>query len=219
MRPGGAAAARSGGAPGSAAVLSAVVRGVNAARGPLLDDVAAVAAAAAGLDRVDREAGSGATAAAEQARPQVHGAATDAAAGLGRLTADETGYDTALVQLDKAGTVAGLDAGQRRSLASADSAGRSELAAVRSLGAALGAAWPDYAGLDSAQGTWLTRVRGGWYRSPTEATGAYVVLVSDERARLASERPVVAAADTRLGQAGASAAAAYASASTALAEG
>jgi hypothetical protein len=183
--------------------LAAAIDGVNAARQRLADDGAAIAAAAAALDRVDGVAVTGDRAAVRRARNDGGAAIAKGMSAARRTPASVKGYAAAVAALAAAPSN-GLTAEQVNALRAVTQATSAEATALRSYGTVVATVWPRYAALDDNQRLWLARASNGWYRDQREAAGNYLVL-GDRAALDAGRRSLVAADAARLAAARAAA--------------
>jgi len=177
------------------AALDRAVDGLNRTRAPVLADTTALLAGAAALDRADALAAAGNSDELARSYDAAHAAAAAAAAALSQLGPALASYADALDQLGRVAQGTGYAASQQQALAAVVGSGETERRALEGLTASAAAGWPAYAALDASEGSWLTRARGGWYRSVPESANAYAVLVSAGRSALETARSTLARSD------------------------
>lgn len=173
--------------------IDAAVAATNGSRAALLDAAGAVPAAATALDAADEACATGTIPLAAATRRTARAAAADVPASLAALRKQVLVYRSALQDLQAA--AGPLEDGQRDVLVQVGRAGEAEAAALAVFGESAGRAWPAYAALSQTQAAWLERAQAGWYRSTSEAAGAYVVLRRPRLAELAQARSLLQAAD------------------------
>ena len=176
--------------------LSAAITAFDAARGPVLRSTGDLVTAAISLDEADDACAAGALTAAKTARSKARAAVPKARAALSILPAQLASYRGALTTLGAAEKDAtSLTADQRHALDAVVGGGRAESDASDAFRVAAASAWPAYDRLDAAQSTWLDHRLAGWYRDPTEAAGAYAVLVRPDRSALDTARTLLQRVD------------------------
>lgn len=174
--------------------LDRAVADVDASRKALLAAPAAIVAAATALDAADEACATGDRGRAAEARRAARAAVRQVDPALATYGNQLDAYRSTLQALSAAS--APLDPAQREALARLAEAGEQEAAALAAFGTAARAAWPAYAALGQAQSTWLDRASAGWFRSPAEAAGGYVVLRRPVAGPLERARSELAAADS-----------------------
>jgi len=203
-------------AAGPLAHLDAAIAQLNAARSPALAQLGELAHTVEAADAADQAAAVGDRVAA---RSLVTNAAAGAARaeGLLRSARDSVGvYQQAVRGLVTASATAALSAQQRLALNGVSTDGSAEAQACRRAVSSYAAAWQPYAHLVADEQTWLTRSVAGWYRSPSEAAGAYAVLLDPVAESLAHVRSALSQAERERGAATTAMATALARASAAL---
>lgn len=177
------------------ALLDVAIGHTNSSRANVLADVAALDRAIGVLDRADQVAATGNP---QTARPLV-AAETGTAGGLSELItrarSDDGDYRQALGALGTSGRAAPMSPAQHAAVAAVVGAGQAEAERLRASTAAYAAALPAYSSLASDQQVWLGHAVAGWYRTPAESGGAYVVQLDPVAARLATARAVLQATD------------------------
>ena len=180
-------------APEELARVDAAVASTNASRTALLQAAGAVPAAATALDAADEACATGTTSLAADARRTARAAVAAVPGALTALREQVVVYRTALQDLTAA--AGPLEPAQRDVLGQVARTGEREAAALAAFGEASARAWPAYVALNETQSTWLDRAQAGWYRSSSEAAGAYVVLRRPRLPELAEARRLLQAAD------------------------
>lgn len=171
---------------GSLDRLDAAVRAVGADRAAALDAVFAVQAAAAALDATDQVCTTGRGVAARTSHRKAVPLARGAQTALTRLVSLLPAYRASLTSLGAASVA--VDGVARQALLRVVTRGSTEADALEGFRVVAAGAWPQYAALDAAEDTWITRAVTPWYRTDQEGAAAYAVLVGDQRSDLNAAR-------------------------------
>jgi len=189
------AAAPTAPASGVQAQLDTATASFTRARSELAAGTAAVSKAAAVLDGADAACATGRHDRARPARRPVRDAVRDADRALRALPGQLVAYRAAADAVASAAGAERLEDDQQHALKAVADRGRAEADADERFRTAAASAWPLYHRLDRAQATWLEHQTAGWYRTTSEAAGAYTVAVSPGRPALDDARSALAAAD------------------------
>lgn len=161
-------------------------------RKAVLRAVEAVEVAATALDATDAVCFTGHGPEARTSHRKAQPLAGAVAGRLSALTGFLAAYRSALTSLTAASVA--VDGPARAALLRVVTNGSREAVAVEAFRVRANGVWPQYVALDGFESLWITRAVTPWYRSPEEGSAAYQVMVEDQR-------PALAAARTRLGEA------------------
>lgn len=156
------------------AALDAAVADVDRTRAALLASADAAVDAARGVDAADEAAATGQRELVATARRTARAASERLRDALAAVPEQAASYRRALTALPAAALP--LEPAQQEPLRAVADAGEQEAAALEAFAARVRELWPAYAALAQVQATWLERSQRGWYRTDAEAAGAYVVL-------------------------------------------
>jgi hypothetical protein len=176
--------------------LDAAITAFSAARAQVLAATGAIVQGAVALDKADVACATGSAARAEAARRPARAARGKVRTALAGLPRRMTSYDKAANELAAAAKAAtSLNPAQREAVTAVVTGAREESAAADAFRVAGATAWPAYEKLDADQSLWLDRASGGWYRTTSEAAGAYRVLRTDKEPALARARALLERVD------------------------
>lgn len=201
-------------APAGHPALATAIPAFNTARAALLDDTGQLAQLAGGIDGIAAAAATG-DPAQVRGQAQLPALLAQAHKVLDRLPGEVDRYAAALTDL--AAAARSLDGTAAAAIGGVVRTGRAELQADRDFAHAATSAFTAYDAFAPLEARWYDRAVSGWYRSTTEAAGAYAVFLDPVRGGLAKAQQALESSDRARGAATAATSAAVHRAETSLA--